>query len=135
MNIIIAAVFCLVASGAGQIYNGQIFKGIIFAFIFALGKSFLLPLALRFFKDKEQVKALKFIFGFNIFYILIIFVSVADAVYFSFNKSFEWRNFIFAFLSSLAIISVRVNTLEKNIFAMLAGRADLFEYVKPNAKK
>lgn len=128
MNGALAVLFSLMAPGAGQAYNGQFVKAGIIIFFFALGKSFVLPLMLRFFARGRERRGLKIIFGFNIFYILFVVGAIIDAYAFSSSKN---SSFILCFVLVLCARAVQINTLNENIFFMLCGNINYFSFVAP----
>jgi len=131
MNGVFSIVFSLLGPGAGQVFNGQLAKGLIFMLLFALWRSFFLPLFLRVFARTDLRRGLKIIYVFNIIYMFIIAGAVIDAFYFSYSAR---GNFLFAFISVLCVRGAQRSTLNKNIFEMLCGSPLFFYYVKPPRK-
>ncbi len=132
MYSIFAVFFSLLAPGAGAVFNAQYLKGLVFILLFCLGKSFFLPLFLRFFARANLVRGLKIIYIFNIVYISIIAISIIDSALFASDKN---ANFILAFVCAVCARAVQINTLNENIFNMLSGNNLFFTYVKPPRKK
>ena len=132
MNNVFAVFFSLLAPGAGAVFNAQNAKGFVFLFLFCLGKSFILPLILRFFAGVNLTRGLKIIYVFNIIYVSIIALSIVDSAFFASAKN---ANFVFAFVCALCARAAQMNTLHENIFNMLSGNNLYFSYIKPARKK
>lgn len=125
MTAFMSLIFSLVYPGAGQIYAGDYVAGIAIGLLFMLGKSALLPLALRAGKVDDLPRALRFFYVCNWGYIVLILGAAACA----FWRGFYARetHFLYAFLFALAGITAYKNTFNKFIFTALCGREGVWE--------
>lgn len=125
MTEILCFLFSLVCPGAGQIYAGDFTAGIIIGALFALGKSALLPVAVRVLNVNEPVRALKLFYACNWFYILLIIGAAVGALWRGFYA--DGNYFLQAVLFSVCVRLMYKNTFNKFIFTALCGRAGVWE--------
>ena len=125
MTMLLAMVFSLIAPGAGHILTGDYEKGLLLGCLFALGKSTLLPLALRLWRVDTLQRTLRFFYVCNVCYMLLIFYAILSAVwrgYYTQQMHF-WNAAVFAFCVTL----VYKRTQNKFIFTALCGRSGIYE--------
>lgn len=125
MTACVSLILSLVCPGAGQIYAGDYAIGVVIGVLFALGKSTLLPLALRIFKVNDLPRALRFFYACNWGYIALILGASAGA----FWRGFYVRDthFLSAFLFAISVIATYKNTFNKFIFTALCGRKGVWD--------
>lgn len=124
--------FSLVCPGAGQIYAGDFAAGLIISVFFALGKSALLPLAVRAFRVNEPFRALRFFYACNWCYILLIIGAAVGALWRGFYA--EGAHFLYAVLFSVCVRLTYKNTFNKFIFTALCGRTGVWELLAKTRK-
>lgn len=87
MSIFLAFALALCAPGAGQLYNGDFGRAAIFGGTFLFLQPLVAPLAARLLGVRKLRSVIMLAQWSNSLLIAVIFISVADAVYFS------WLNF------------------------------------------
>lgn len=132
MNPVLALAFSLIAPGSGQILNGQYGKGVVLGVLFALGKSAILPLFIRFFGISSEQGILRTLYAANWLSVLVIVYALADAVYDSFVL--PGGRILTAVLAAFMIVAVYKNTFNNFIFTSLCGRAGIYPLLR-RAKK
>lgn len=132
MTAAVSLLFSLVCPGAGQVYAGDYASGICIGFLFALGKSALLPLAVRIFHADDLPRALKLFYACNWFYILLILGAACGALWRGFYA--RETHFLYAFLFACAGIAAYKNTFNKFIFTSLCGREGVWEVLMKTRK-
>lgn len=132
MNPILAFVFSLVAPGSGQILNGQYGKGLVLGVLFALGKSAVLPLFIRFFGISSRRGVLRTLYAANWLTVLVIVYALVDAVYDAFVL--PGGQILTAVLAALMIVAVYKNTFNNFIFTALCGREGIYPLLRPVKK-
>ncbi|MBO4675398.1 MAG: hypothetical protein J5601_04865 [Elusimicrobiaceae bacterium] len=132
MIFFLAILFSLIAPGAGHILAGDYQQGIMLGGLFALGKSALLPLALRVWGVKTWERVFRFFYACNVCYMLLIFYAVFSAAWNGWyaQQMHFWHAVIFAFCVTL----VHKRTLNKFIFTALCGRSEIYERMMLIAK-
>ncbi|MBR4592445.1 MAG: hypothetical protein IKO35_04470 [Elusimicrobiaceae bacterium] len=128
MGIVGALIFSLIAPGAGHILTGHFAQGILLGGLFALGKSALLPLALRLFKVKELKRVLHFFYVCNCGYILLIFYAVISAVWYGFYATQMYV--LQAIVCAICVGLIYKRTQNKFIFTALCGRSGIYELMQ-----
>ena len=131
---IIALILSLIAPGSGQIFNGQYGKGLAFAFIFVFGRYVLLPLAVRIFNFRDDVKNLKLIYAFNIIYPVLILISAVDAAYHAPRVSHSGLGAVYAVLAMVMISAMYRAVGTRLIVYCMCGREDMLQYILPRKK-
>lgn len=128
MNPLFALLLSLVGPGAGQVFNGQIGKGVAVGVLFALGKTALLPLIIRLFKITSEKGTLRLFYWFNIFYIALISYAAFDSFYYAFfTQNTRW---LWAILTALIVAGVWRNTRNELVFTLLSGRAGIYRFTR-----
>lgn len=130
MNPLFCALLSLIGPGAGQVFNGQLGKGIVVGVLFALGKSAMLPLIIRLFKITGEKPTLRLFYWFNIFYIGLITYALFDSFYFAFF--IEKVNWMYALFAAAVITLVQRNTNNELIFTLLSGRGGIYKFLRGN---
>lgn len=125
MIVLWSVLFSLVAPGAGHVLTGNYVQGCILGGLFALGKSALLPLALRVGKVTTLKRVLQFFYVCNMGYILIISYALISAVWCGFHA--QEMHVLQALVFIFATILVYKRTQNKFIFAALCGRSGIYE--------
>ena len=126
---IAAAVLCsLIAPGAGHILTGNYVQGVVLGSLFALGKTALLPLALRVFRVSNMRRTLQFFYACNWCYIALILYAVCSSIWFGFEASN--LHVVQALLFACMVILVYKRTQNKFIFASLCGREGVWELMQ-----
>ena len=123
-----ALLFSLMAPGAGQIFIGKFWQGVLFGLLFSLGKSALLPLSLRLFKVTQLKRVLQFFYVCNWGYIVLILGAAFLAF---FQAQTVEKNYLLG--TVLFIICVRViykQTLNAFIFTALCGRGGVWKILQ-----
>ncbi|MDR1684611.1 MAG: hypothetical protein LBR90_04030 [Elusimicrobiota bacterium] len=126
---ILALLLSLISAGAGQIYNGQYLKGAVFAGLFILGRSVLLPLLIRLFNFKDDINFLKLIYVFNIIYPLLTLAAAVDAAYFAFNTAHTLTQAALGVLAAVIFASAYRALRSGFIAAALSGRQNAAKYI------
>lgn len=134
LNIFIAVLLALIAPGAGQFYNGQYFKGLLFGTAFALMMNVLVPLVVRARGLTLKIDILIFVSRANAAYALIIFVSILDALFYALSIYKGYLDRPPHSLPAAAIFALAIVPMEKNLrnpvlIDMLAGLKDFAVYV------
>lgn len=83
MSIFLAFALALCAPGAGQLYNGDFGRAAIFGGTFLFLQPLAAPLLVRLFRVRKLKSVITLAQWSNSLLIAVIFISVADAVYFS----------------------------------------------------
>ena len=129
---LIAVFFSLIAPGAGHIFAGDYTQGVVLGLLFVLGRSGLLPLALRVLKVKTLKGVLQAFYSCNCFYITLIFYALISS--FLQTKSNAPVHFLYAFIFAICISVAYKKAFSKFIFTALCGREDLYELYLKNKK-
>lgn len=132
MTAAISFLFSLVCPGAGQIYAGDYAAGVVIGLLFALGKSALLPLAIRAFKVNDLPRALRFFYVCNWCYIMLVFGAAAAALWRGFYA--QQTHFLYAVLFAIATTAAYKNTFNPFIFTALCARPDVWKALKKTRK-
>ncbi|MDR0953146.1 MAG: hypothetical protein LBM71_03015 [Elusimicrobiota bacterium] len=134
MGALLAFIFSGAAPGAGQIFNGQYLKGAIIAIIYIFGRMVFLPLLIRFLNLKDETKILKFMYGFNIFYIVFLILAIIDAVYFGLNTPHTIKGGVYSALLAFVFNAATKGMRSQFIVNAMSGRVDLAKYLIINKK-
>lgn len=125
MIMALAMIFSLIAPGAGHVLTGDYEKGIVLGCLFALGKSALLPLALRLWRVTTLQQTLRFFYVCNVCYMLLIFYAIASAVW---RGSYvQHMHLEYAVLFAFSVTLMYKRTQNKFIFTALCGREGIYE--------
>ena len=124
MNAAVALLLSLIAPGAGHIFNGYCWQGIIIGVLFAFGKSVFLPLRLRIFRITNLKRTLQILYACNLFYILLILYASLSSFWVGFyvRQTYLW----YAILFAVAVTLAYKNTLNAFIFTALCGRSGVY---------
>jgi hypothetical protein len=122
-------IFSLIAPGSGQIFNGQYLKGAVFAFLFIFGPTVLLPLVIRIFKFKDDVKVLKIIYYFNVFYPVFLIIAVIDAAYAGMHTLHTFKGAVIALICAFVFASAHKGLRNGFIIYSMSGRRDIAQYI------
>ena len=125
MILLLSVFFSLMAPGAGHILIGDYWQGLILGGLFALGKSALLPLAIRIGKIDTVKSVLQFFYVCNMGYILLILYALASAAWSGFYA--QEMHVLQALVFIFAVILVYKRTQNKFIFTALCGRSGIYE--------
>lgn len=125
MIFFLAILFSLIAPGAGHILTGDYPQGIVLGSLFALGKSALLPLALRMCRVTTLQRTFRFFYVCNVCYMWLIFYAIFSAAWKGWyaQQMHFWQAVIFAFCATL----IYKRTQNKFIFTALCGREEIYE--------
>ena len=135
---LLAVVFSLIAPGAGHILGGDYTQGIVLGALFAVGRSGILPLALRLLRMQTEREFLRAFYACNWFYIVLIFYALVSV--FVQTKSNAPVHILHAIIFAICVSVAYKNTFCKFIFESLCGRSGVWElYLKikklPSEKK
>lgn len=128
--IVIAFLLSLAAPGIGQIFNGQYALGVCAVLFFVFARPVILPLLIRIINFKAQIKLLKFIYFFNIFYSIFIILAALDACLVA--ARVQNTSLLQAFYCSLlALILTGAGRALRSAFIVftLSGREDIYKYI------
>jgi len=128
----LALLFSLVAPGAGQIFIGKFMQGILFGFLFSLGKSALLPLCLRLFRVTKLKRMLQFVYLCNWGYIVLIFGASA-AAFFQAQHAVE-KHWVAAIFFIVCVRTIQKQTFNSFIFTALCGRSGMWKILQSISK-
>jgi len=129
---LIALLFSLMAPGAGHIFIGHYVQGVLLGLLFVLGRSGLLPLALRVFKVRTEKNLLYAFYLSNWFYIVLILYAAISA--FLQTKPNNQIHFLYALVSVICISIAYKKTFSRFIFTALCGRRDVYEFYLKNKR-
>lgn len=132
MTFFLAILFSLVAPGAGQILIGNYIEGMVIGILFALGKSTLLPLALRIGNVSTLKRTLAFFYAFNVGYILLILYAIVSAAWHGFYA--QEMHVLQAIVFVFSVMLVYKRTQNKFIFTTLCGRSGIYELMQKMRK-
>jgi len=129
----LALLVSLTAPGAGQILLGKFAQGIIIGLLFSLGKSALLPLALRVLRVTQLKRTLQILYVCNWCYIFLIFGAAALAFFQAKNAQQTYWLATICF-----VICARVTykqTFNSFIFTALCGRTGMWQVLQKYSKR
>lgn len=129
---LLAVLFSLVAPGAGNIFAGDYAQGAVLGLLFVLGRSGLLPLALRAFKVQTFKGVLQAFYTCNCFYITLIFYAIVSS--FLQTKSNAPVHFLYAIIFAICISVAYKKAFSKFIFTAICGREGVYEFYLKNKK-
>ena len=132
MSAFLALLFSLVAPGAGHIFIGSYVEGFVLGGLFVVGKSALLPLALRAFKITDLKRTLQFFYACNWVYMVLILYAAASSLWRGFYA--EDTHFLFALVFAVCVTLVYKNTLNAFVFTALCGRSGVYGLMRGNKK-
>lgn len=132
MSAFLALLFSLVAPGAGHIFIGSYVEGFVLGGLFVVGKSALLPLALRAFKITDLKRTLQFFYVCNWVYMVLILYAAASSLWRGFYA--EDTHFLFALVFAVCVTLVYKNTLNAFVFTALCGRSGVYSLMRGNKK-
>ena len=124
----LALLFSLMAPGAGQIFIGKFWQGILFGLLFALGKSALLPLSLRVCKVTQLKQMLQFFYVCNWGYIVLILVAAFSA--FLQAAQIEKKYFLATLFFIICVRLIKKQTFNAFIFTALCGRSGVWKILQ-----
>jgi len=124
----LALLVSFMAPGAGQILLGKFAQGIAIGLLFAVGKSALLPLALRVCRVTQLKRTLQMLYVWNWGYILLIFGAAALAVWQAQTAREAHGLAVIFFIICVRIVKKR--TLNALIFTALCGREGVWEILQ-----
>ncbi len=132
MSAFVALLFSLVAPGAGHIFCGAYAEGAVLGGLFALGKSALLPLALRVFGVTDLKRTLQIFYVCNCCYMLVILYAAISSLWRGFYA--DQTHFLYALVFAICVTAVYKNTLNAFIFTALCGRSGVCGLMRANKK-
>lgn len=132
MTAAVAVLFSLIAPGAGHALTGNYVQACVLGGLFALGKTALLPLSLRFFHVQNAKRTLQVFYVWNWLYIVLIFYAIISAFWCGLYA--EKMNLFSAVVFAFAIILLQKNTKNKFIFTALCGREGVWELMQQMRK-
>lgn len=130
ISILIAFILSVILPGSGQIFNGQFVLGAAAALFFVFARPAILPLAIRIINFKTEVKLLKFIYFFNIFYSVFIILTALDACFIAAKvQNNSLLQALYCLIFAL-ILSGAARALKSSfIVSALSGRQDIYKYI------
>lgn len=128
----LALLFSLMAPGAGHILGGDYTQGVVLGVLFVLGRSGLLPLALRMLNVQSKRGLLRAFYACNWFYILLILYAAVSA--FLQTKSNTSAHFLYAIFSVICISVAYKKTFSAFIFSAICGRKNAYAFYLQNRK-
>ena len=129
---LVAILFSLIAPGAGHIFAGDYVQGAVLGALFVLGRSGLLPLALRVLKVQSVKGMLQAFYTCNCFYITLIFYALVSS--FLQTKSNAPVHFFYALIFAICVSAAYKKAFSKFIFSAICGRTGAYEFYLKNRK-
>ncbi len=128
-ELLIAFILSATAPGAGQIFNGNTTSGIAILLFFIFGRTVFLPLMVRLLSLKSKISFLRLIYAFNILYIIVMIISVINAVIVAINAPHTLTGAVISFLIAMISISIYKGLRNAFIITALSGREDAAAYI------